>query len=142
MPTTGSIKGNTMLLYVDDAGGSTYAAVEIQEDFSLEINGETIDASYKGTNDWGSVLTGSKSYSGTLTAHFTHDASQGVAEFFDNFVADTEFTWEVSSGVTGDIKFSGTAMVGSMSIDWPKNDVSRYTVTFNGIGAITRGVVS
>ncbi len=143
MPTTGQVKGNILRLFTDSAGGTSYVEIDFQQEFNLSINGEDIDANYKGVNDWGERLVGTKSYQGTLTASITlSGGTKGLEEWFDDFVADTAFTWEVSSGVTGDLTFDGSARVQNLDINFPFNDVARYTVTFNGIGAINKGSAS
>lgn len=138
MPTTGIINGTLMRISVggDNVGHSTNC--------SLEITAETRSILTKDlTGGWTSAKSGQKSWTGSVSGLLAFDApGEKVADLFTALAAGTEITFEMTTDVTGDSKYTGTAIITSLSIGAPVEDNTTYDVQFTGVGALTQGTVS
>jgi len=92
---------------------------------------------------WVSAKAGQKSWSGQVTGLFAEDApGEKFKDLFTALSAGTEIAFEMSTDVTGDYKYTGTALVTSISLGAPVEDNATYDVTFTGISELVQAVIS
>lgn len=109
---------------------------------TLKFSGASQDANAFGSNGWGSTLSGLKSFALTLDLLQDFTASTGLdAVIWPLFGSNTAFTVQsLSSAVsTSNPKYSGTVAVQEYApLDGSVGDVSKTSVTWNGVGAPAR----
>jgi hypothetical protein len=65
-----------------------------------------------------------------------------VDELFTSYLATrTVLTVMFSTEVSGDLKYSGSAWLTSLSIDAPNEDNTTYSMSFSGTAALTQASV-
>lgn len=72
---------------------------------------------------------------------FAEDATHGYEELYDKMVAGTAVTVKLSSGVTGDVEYSGSAYITSMNRSAPDGDNETFSATLQGTGTITKATI-
>lgn len=138
MPTTGVV--NTKLLKV--RVGSTPTAILRQNDAQLSINSETVDISTKDTDGWRETMNGLKSWSisGSGFWAFNDAAGGNQSVLYNALFAQTALPVEFGTGISGDPKFSGSAVVTQWEASSSgASEATSYSYTFEGNGALTIG---
>jgi len=134
MASSGVISGTLCLLYVDGT------AVSYSTSCSLSITGPgTIDVSNKDSSYWMEKLQ-AKGYSWTMSCDgmFAFDGSGVDIRALHGLLRDnTEFTAKMSTGVAGDVIFSGQATSTGFNADFPYNDASTWSFDLEGLGRLT-----
>ena len=92
-------------------------------------------------------IAGEYGYTLNVEAIFEDDASVGASQqsfkdFATDLLAGTLLTIVISTNVTGDEKYTGSAYFSSLSLTAPNNDKSTWTGTLQGTGALTIGTVA
>ena len=136
MPSTGKLKGQAIGVY----SGTTL--IEKAQTGTLELSGDEIDASTKDDNEWGDILTGTKSASISMDAVYAPDATYGYSQLFAAFLAGTSLTLNFSTNVTGDKYYTGNFVVTSLSMNANNNEAVTYSVSFANRGAISEATVA
>lgn len=138
MASTGIINGTLLRISV---GGD---AVGHSTNCSLEVTAETRSILTKDlTGGWTSAKPGQKSWTGQVTGLFAEDApGEKFKDLFTALSAGTEIAFEMSTDVTGDYKYTGTALVTSISLGAPVEGNVTYDVTFTGISELAQAVIS
>lgn len=139
MATTGVI--NTKLLRWQV--GSTPVTITCQKDASLSINNETRDITCKDSGQWKDNLYGQTSWEGSGSGLASFDGTFSVDELTDLVINQTVSPVVFTTGVTGDIKWSG-------SVIWTKLDINsngtnenvEVSYSFMGTGALTKATIS
>lgn len=135
MPTTGQVVGYLMKVYTGTAPGT---AITCQTDASLEIGVNLTDTTCKDTNPgWESMVASRKNWSISGSAYFSFDATNGFSQLFGSITAGTTVQVRITTGVTGDKVYSGTALVENLSLSAGIDDTTSYEYSFKGIGALT-----
>lgn len=135
MATTGTFNGKLIGVYIDDV------LIGCATSGTLRIEAESIDATCKDSDAWGSSIAGRRSWSMDVDALVKYDATEGLEQSIDNILADATVTLKWSTEVTGDVYYTGTAITTSVEINAPNNEVASWSVSFAGQGAITKGTV-
>lgn len=135
MPSTGKQNGTLVALYI---GGvkQTYAT-----NASLEINNETIDVSCKDSSGWRDILAGMRSWSMSGDFIFAEDAALNFEDVFDDINGRTSVTARISTEVTGDVYYEGTAYITSASMSGGVEDAQVYSMSLEGTAALSKGTV-
>lgn len=143
MATTGLVNGTLVALWKDIAGVPTKVANLTSTDF--EFSKDTIDATNKDGAGYKEFLVGLSSWTMNAEGIFEEDAGVGAnisaKELLDDIIAGAPITAVMSSAETGDLKLSGSAVITSFSWNAPVNDVSTFSVSLQGSGALTVGTV-
>ena len=142
MATTGLVNGTLVALWKDIAGVPTKVANLTSTDF--ELSKDTIDATNKDGGDYKEFLVGLSSWTMNAEGIFEEDGSAtGVTakDLLDDIIAGDPITAVMSSAETGDLKLSGLAVITSFAWNAPVNDVSTFSVSLQGSGALTVGTV-
>ena len=131
--TSGAILGTLMVFYVDEV------AVSYSTGCSISITGPgTVDVSNKDSSYWVQKLK-KQGYTWTASVEgvFAFDGSGvDIREVYDLFRGNTTFLLRMSTGVSGDIVFSGQAVASNFSADFPYNDCSTWTFDCEGLGRL------
>ena len=133
--TTGILNGTLMALYI----GGVKVANLVTNGFSLSR--PTRETSNKDSGNWATKKHKRASWSMNGNAMVAFDAGYGVDDIFDAIVNSTEVAIMTSTEVVGDIKYWGTALVTEFSPDFPDDDNSTYSVTFEGTGQLNESLV-
>jgi predicted secreted protein len=109
---------------------------------SLTIGQETIDITSFDSAGWKEIKSGDLNWSMDVEAYYAMDAAENGDEASADIVAGTSHTLLLSTEVTGDTTFSGTAYPTSFSINSSKGSAVTLSVSYEGTGALTIGTVS
>ena len=142
MATTGLVNGTLVALYKDVAGTPTKIANLTSTDF--ELSKDTIDATNKDGGSYKEFLVGLSGWNMNAEGIFEEDGSAtGVSakDLLDDIIAGLPITAIMTSNVADDIKLSGLAIITSFAWNAPVNDVSTFSVSLQGTGALTVGTV-
>ena len=143
MASTGITNGTLIAIYKDVAGTLTKIANATSNDFS--ITKDMIETTNKDSAGAKEYIAGEYGYTMSVEGMFEEDASVGASiswkEILTDLLAGTSVTIVMTSNVTGDIKLSGAALFSNLSLSAPKNDVTTFTASIQGTGALTVGTV-
>jgi predicted secreted protein len=143
MATTGITNGTLIAIYKDVSGTLTKIANATSNDF--EITKDMIETTNKDSAGAKEFIAGEYGYTMSVEGMFEEDASVGASiswkEILTDLLAGTSVTIVMTSNVTGDIKLSGAALFSNLSLSAPKNDVTTFTASIQGTGALTVGTV-
>lgn len=120
--------------------GST--AVTCQVNASLNMSAATFETTCKDSGANAEFFPGTKSWTMSGEALFRYDATQGFEDFWDAWESQTALTAVFQTGVTGDLKFSGSTYITSLNADSSGNDEAvRYQFELQGTGALAKATV-
>ena len=128
--TSGIVNGTLIALYV----GGTKIANLVSND--LDITMATRDTSNKDTAGWKTILGGMMNWACSAEGQFADDATYGFDELFAVLTARTAVTVMISSQVTGDSKYTGSALMTNLKRTSPFEQNSTFTCSFEGTGAL------
>lgn len=131
MASTGQSKGNEILVYVDGT------AVGYARGGTLNINNDMLDATSKNSAGWKDTLPGLRSWTVEGDGlHLYDDATTGFSDLFALIDAKTQVSLKFTTAVSGDKYYTGNAYVTSISLETPNEDVSTFSFSFEGDGAL------
>lgn len=137
MPTTGTVLAKNMKLYI----GAT--AVTCQVNASLNMSTNMFQAICKDSGAAAEYFPGTKEWSISGEGLFRFDATYGFEDFYDMWDGQTSATAVFQTAVTGDLKFSGTVYISSLTADSSGNDEAvRYQFELQGTGDLDKATVS
>jgi TP901-1 family phage major tail protein len=145
MATTGPVNGTLISIYKDVSG--TLKKIANATSHSFDVSKDMIDVTSKDSAGAKEFIAGEYGYTLNVEAIFEDDASVGATQqsFKDlatDLLAGTLLTIVISTNVTGDEKYTGTAFFTSLSLSAPNNDKATWTGTLQGSGALTIGTVA
>lgn len=131
-------KGTDILFLADVDGVLT--AIGGQQDCNVSVNGESIDASTKDSDQWVEGMVGRSDWSadGESIVMIDPDAEQlepAVRELFLSLAEGTKIDVEIS--LPGNVTFSGRAIVASLDFGAPDNDAATSSWEVEGDGPLT-----
>lgn len=135
MATSGITNGTLIGLYV----GGTKIANLISND--LDISMATRETTNKDSGGWKSSLGGALSWTCSAEGYFDEIATYGFDELFAVLTARTAVTVMISSQVTGDKKYSGSALLTSLKRSHPTEDNVTFSCSCEGTGVLTEATV-
>ena len=109
---------------------------------TLSIGQETIDITSYDSSQWKDLDVADKNWFMTVEAFYAMDAAEGGDEAADDIIAGTSHTVLLSTEVVGDTTYTGTAWPTSLEINSSKGSPCTISATYEGTGAITKGVVA
>lgn len=143
MASTGITNGTLIAIYKDVAGTLTKIANATTNDFS--ITKDMIETTNKDSAGAKEYIAGEYGYTMSVEGMFEEDASVGALiswkEILTDLIAGTSVTIVMTSNVSGDIKLSGSAFFSDLNLTAPKNDVTTFTASIQGTGALTVGTI-
>ena len=104
---------------------------------SVEIAADMIDKTTKDSSAYKEFTRGERSLTISIEGlHNVDEATQSGEVAFDDLVAGTEVTYKWGQFATaGDRYITGSALVESVSIDAPKNEMTTFSVTLRSTGS-------
>ncbi|GGF88483.1 phage tail tube protein [Paenibacillus abyssi] len=105
------------------------------ENWSLDIEAETLESNPFDGNGWRSAVAGIKGWSGSFEGTWKVSAdTTGQKALQDALLAGTTLELRFYTNVTN--YYSGTAYLTSMNVETPADDLVRITFDFQGTGAL------
>lgn len=140
--TAGALNGTLIKLYKDVSGTLKPVANLMSNDFSVEKT--IIDVTSKSSGAATEAITGRYSWSCSAESITEYDTSVGTTEMslqdiLTDLLAGTSWSVVIGTGVTGDLKLSGSAYIANVKGSNPDNDKSTFTCDFTGTGELTVG---
>ena len=122
------IQGLNILVHVGEQ------VLGAQKNCTLSLEADSIDVSNKNSFGWSDFIPGTKNWSISCDGQFITD-DQGQKALMDAYIASTFVDIEMKNeGET--IYYKGKAMITSLELDAPYDDVFAYSVEFTGKGAL------
>ena len=145
MATTGPVNGTLISIFKDVSGSLKKIANATSHSF--DVSKDMIDVTSKDSAGAKEFIAGEYGYTLNVEAIFEDDSSVGATQqsFKDlatDLLAGTLLTIVISTNVTGDEKYTGTAFFTTLSLSAPNNDKATWTGTLQGSGALTIGTVA
>mgnify|MGYP003639218282 CR=1 FL=1 len=142
MATTGIINGSIMLLYTSVDDGTTWIPIAHSTDNTLDVTGDTREANTKDSSGWREYLASFKSWTMSGESLLALDSAHGFTQLLAIMEADTVIKVKISSEVTGDKYWTGSALITSISMSTPMEDNGSMSYSIQGSGALTEATVS
>lgn len=143
MASTGITNGTLIAVYKDVAGTLTKIANATSNDFTIDK--DMIETTNKDSAGAKEYIAGEYGYTMSVEGMFEEDASVGASiswkEIITDLIAGTEVTIVMTSNVSGDLKLSGKALFSNLNLTAPQNDVTTFTASIQGTGALTIGTI-
>lgn len=145
MATTGPVNGTLISIYKDVSG--TLKKIANATSHSFDISKDMIDVTSKDSAGAKEFIAGEYGWTMNVEAIFEDDASVGASQqsFKDlatDLLAGTILTVVITTNVTGDEKYTGSAYFMSLALSAPNNDKATWTGQLQGTGALTIGTVA
>lgn len=129
------LAGKDVILSIWDETGANLLAIGGQQGLSINRSAETIDASSKDSDGWGSSKPGMKSWSIDTNGVFKKDddshKEMGLA--FNN---GTKVCLKVVDVRNTKNLYGGTAYITEYSLEAPHEDMMTWSATFAGVGEL------
>jgi len=135
MASTGIRNGTDLIMMI----GTTAVAFCTSNDF--EITMATRDTSNKDSAGWAEKKGGQMSWTATAEGQFAEDSSYGFSDLFALLIARTAITVKLTTAVSGDNAYSGSALITSLSQSNPLEDTSTFSVSLEGSGVLTEALI-
>jgi predicted secreted protein len=144
MATSGTINGTILRLFVDDSGTQKPIANLVSNDISFTK--DLIEVTSKSSSGSKEFMYGHFGASGSFEGRFEESSSIGATEYsfeelYSVMVAGTNLSVVFTTDVTGDRKYTGSALLGSLSLSSPDNDAASFSGDITITGAVTQGEV-
>jgi len=137
MPTAGTVLAKNMKLY----SGATAVTCQVNASMSCSTNMFQVTCKDSAANS--DFLPGAKEWSMAGSLMFAFDATFGFEDLWDSWNAQTTLTPIFQTGVTGDLKWSGTAYVEELNLTSDGTDAAvEADFTFRGTGALAKATIS
>lgn len=137
--TVGVVNTNLMRI----STGATPTSITCQTNAELKVTNGTRQTVCKEIGQWDSYLYATSNWTMSGEALFSYDATNGGVAIFDIAAGQTTIALVYGSGVTGDVKWSGTALVTEWTLSSQgTNENVTYSYTLQGTGALTKGTIS
>jgi predicted secreted protein len=138
MATSGIINGTLLTIKV---GGSKLLN---STSASLSLTLDTPEATTKDSGGFQNLIAGVKSGEISFEGLVAYDSGSGVqiGDISDELISGTSVSWEFSTDVSGDDKYSGNGFISSIEITADMESPVSYSGTIVTTGTITQGVES
>ena len=132
-----AINGTLVLLRAD---GNPLALVT---DATLNIEQDLPDATSKDSSGWAAHINGLRSYSVDVDGLASFVATTGNSNILANLIANrSQVSFRFATATAGQLQFTGTVSLGSLSITAPNEDTATLSGSMTGTGALVIGTVS
>ena len=136
MASTGFRNGTDLVMSIE----GTVVAYMTSNDF--EVSMATRDVSNKGSQGWKESREGQKSWTASCEAKFAEDSSYGYSDLFSLWNSRGMIDIVLTTQVSGDKAYSGSAYITSLSQTNPMEDSSTFSVSLEGTGALTESTLT
>lgn len=138
MATAGVFNGT--LLSVQIGGSKLFNSTSA----SMSLSMDAPEATTKDSGGFQEVIAGVKSGEISFDGLVAYDTVSGIqiGDVADDLLAGTEVTWEFSTDVTGDNKYTGSGYISSVEITAEAESPVSYSGTIVTTGTITKGTVA
>ena len=138
MATSGVFNGT--LLSVQIGGSKLFNSTSA----SMSLSMDAPEATTKDSGGFQEVIAGVKSGEISFDGLVAYDTVSGIqiGDVADDLLAGTEVTWEFSTEVTGDNKYTGSGYISSVEITAEAESPVSYSGTIITTGSITKGTVA
>jgi predicted secreted protein len=136
MPTSGIINGKLLRIFVGAV------AVAKATECQLSVTANTRGSSHKDSGGWEERLTSTKSWTMTTNGLLAFDSTPNPTGLLSTLIAGTTVTVMLSTEVTGDTFFTGTAVITKFDVSAANEEDSTFSVDFAGAGALTVDTVA
>lgn len=133
--TTGKVSGNLFLVYMDGV------AIACSTEASVNITNEQIEVTCKDNNGAKTYILGGQDASFTVGGIFQFD-NNGADQLTDAVIDKETVTVRFGTDVVGDFFLEMDAIITSMDITAPLNNVTTYSATFSAAGPLTKGITT
>ena len=143
MATANVVNGTLIAIYKDVSGTLTKIANATSNDF--DITKDMIDVTNKDSAGWKEFIVGEGGWTMNIDGMFEEDGGVSTISWKDiytDLAAGTAITALMTSNVSGDIKLSGSSFFSNLTLSAPNNDVTTFTASLQGTGALTVSTVS
>lgn len=136
MATSGIFNGSLLSIKVD--GNKILNSTSC----SLSLSADTPEATTKDSGGFQELIVGVKSGEISFEGLVAYDSGSGsqIGDISDELISGAEVTWEFSTDVSGDDKYSGTGFISSIEITADMESPVSYSGTIVTTGTITQGV--
>ena len=136
MATAGKFNGN--ILEISFGGTVLTHALQHSESHSMS----PIDVTTKDSSSQEEVIAGLRGSEISASGYFAEDATYGYEDLYDLYAAGSSVTVLVASTVTGDVTYSYTAYVTSLSRTAEMDSAVGFEVSLKPTGTVTKGTVA
>lgn len=136
MATAGKFNGN--ILEISFGGTVLTHALQHSESHSMS----PIDVTTKDSSSQEEVIAGLRGSEISASGYFAEDATYGYEDLYDLYAAGTSVTVLVASTVSGDVSYSYTAFVTSLSRTAEMDTAVGFEVSLKPTGTVTKGTVA
>lgn len=133
--TSGIVNGTLIGVYVD----GTLIARAVSGDLDLTM--ATRDTSNKDTGGWEESLEGRMSWSCSAEGLLVQNLSGNYSTLFAKLTARATVTVMLSSAVTGDKKWSGSAFITNLKLTAADQSNTTFSCSFKGTGALAEATL-
>lgn len=136
MATSGIFNGSLLSIKVD--GNKILNSTSC----SLSLSADTPEATTKDSGGFQDLIVGVKSGEISFEGLVAYDSGSGsqIGDISDELISGAQVTWEFSTDVSGDDKYSGTGFISSIEITADMESPVSYSGTIVTTGTITQGV--
>jgi len=136
MATSGIFNGSLLSIKVD--GNKILNSTSC----SLSLSADTPEATTKDSGGFQDLIVGVKSGEISFEGLVAYDSGSGsqIGDISDELISGTQVTWEFSTDVSGDDKYSGSGFISSIEITADMESPVSYSGTIVTTGTITQGV--
>ena len=136
MATAGKFNGN--ILEISFGGTVLTHALQHSESHSMS----PIDVTTKDSSSQEEVIAGLRGSEISASGYFAEDATYGYEDLYDLYAAGSSVTVLVASTVSGDVSYSYTAFVTSLSRTAEMDTAVGFGVSLKPTGTVTKGTVA
>jgi len=135
MASTGIINATLLAVYVGAV------KIDVQTSASLLITQSPRKSLNKDSAGWEANYSGAKSWELSGDAEYKADATEGFSELFAAMIAGTEVTVKLSTAVSGDKEYSGTAQITKLDMSGGVEENGSISYSFTGSGALAPATI-
>lgn len=143
MATSGTINGTLIRLFHDNSGTLEPIANLVSNDISFTK--DLIEVTSKSSSGSKEFMYGHFGASGSFEGRFEDttvaSGDYSFADLYSAMIAGTTLPVVFTTNETGDVKYSGSALLGSLSLSAPDNDAASFSGDITITGAVTQGTV-
>jgi len=136
------INGTNLVVLVDDTDGNGAVACSFSQDCKLSIDMGTSNATTKDSGGWDEIIPTNGKWNMDTNGLVDFHPSSTVHNVSDLFWAMTNkiavtVKFQLTSQVTGDKSWTGTAYITKLEQNAKDKDVVSYSATFEGTAALS-----
>lgn len=135
MATAGKFNGTLLNVYLNNI------IIGCATSSELSVNVDLADATCKDDGGWADHIHGLRDWSVSTDGLVAYDGTNNIGDLYTLLSGRTSVTLKFTTNVTGDLVFSGTASVASISVSAEMESAVTYSVEFTGKGALTKATV-